>query len=237
MSHCVASMATKEAIEDQYQVSLNSDAFWGGFLGWNLVLKSIVRKTSHTAEQVPSPLWNRLSRCESIDRTLSPVIWSQCWRRPALSSGRWQASAWRSMTEAHLEMDDGGRLPVISVCHAADGGRGGGWRRVCPSRFPPPFLQASRSSGRNKKASVAAFLPLLRRIQAKQRKSVEVKTLLRKKSSSSTGRSYKIHHCAIRHSAGKGRKSYVVSRPQLEFQTNGNVKYLHVNTKEKASIC
>lgn len=117
----------------------------------------------------------------------------------------------------------------------AEGEGGGG--SVHPDSLRPSYRPAGVQGETKKKASVAAFLPLLRRIQAKQRKSVEVKTLLRKKSSSSTGRSYKIHHCAIRHSAGKGRKSYVVSRPQLEFQTNGNVKYLHVNTKEKASIC
>lgn len=35
-------------------------------------------------------------------------------------SSRWQDLAVRSMTEAHLEMDDGRTLPLISLCHTAD---------------------------------------------------------------------------------------------------------------------
>lgn len=44
-----------------------------------------VGKTCHTAVQVTSQFYCRLSSCESIDRTLSWVIWSQSCRRPALS--------------------------------------------------------------------------------------------------------------------------------------------------------
>lgn len=40
-----------------------------------------------------------------------------------LRSDSWQALALRSMAEAHLEMDDGSTLPLIRICHTADGDR------------------------------------------------------------------------------------------------------------------
>lgn len=41
----------------------------------------------------------------------------------SLRSDSWQALALRSMAEAHLEMDDGSTLPLIRICHTADGDR------------------------------------------------------------------------------------------------------------------
>lgn len=64
----------------------------------------------------------------------------------------------RSMAEAHLEMDDGSTLPLIRICHTADGDRAlhaGSYRLQRGSRpvWPEsPLLKGLPESRRNEKA-------------------------------------------------------------------------------------
>lgn len=69
------------------------------------------------------------------------------------------------MAEAHLEMDDGSTLPLISVCHAADKDRAlpAGCYRLergaeLSNKIPSSLLRGLPGSKRNEKLLMLAFV-------------------------------------------------------------------------------